>query len=141
MKYILAMSLLLAANSAMANIIHKPTSRDCLQYTLYREARGESLVTMRAVADVVLNRSRKNKVTICETILEPGQFPYARHGIKKVTDKKFLTMFMNAYTMKPVLTDKNYLFFNTKKFKWCGKTRKVQKMYFCKLKEKNNGKH
>lgn len=34
MKHILVISLLLAANSAMANgVIKNPSSRDCLQYT------------------------------------------------------------------------------------------------------------
>ena len=125
------MSLLLTANSAMANIIHKPSSRDCLQYTLYREARGESLVTMRAVADVVLNRSRKNRVTICETILAKGQFPYARHGIKRVTDKEFLTKYFKVINMKPVVSH-NVFFFNSKKHKWGRECSKKGGLVFCK---------
>lgn len=118
MKHILAISLLLAANSVMANVVIKnPSSRDCLQYTLYREARGESLVTMRAVADVVLNRSRKNRVTICETILAKGQFPWAVRGIKKVGDEKFLTKYFKVITMEPVVTS-DVIYFNHRKHKW-----------------------
>ena len=134
MKHILAMSLLLLANSAMANIIHKPSSRDCLQYTLYREARGESLVTMRAVADVVLNRSRKNRVTICETILAKGQFPYARHGIKRVTDTKFLTAYFKVLKMSATLPD-SYIYFNHRKHKWAAGHRKIGGLYFSKEKK------
>ena len=135
MKHILSISLLLAANSAMANaVIKNPSSRDCLQYTLYRESRGESLVTMRAVADVVLNRSRKNRVTICETILERGQFPYAAKGIKKVTDKKFLTSYFKVITMKPVVSH-DVLYFNHRKHKWAGSHRKIGNLYFSKDKK------
>lgn len=135
MKLILAISLLLAANSAMANaVIKNPTSRDCLQMALYKEARGESLVTMRAVADVVLNRARKNNVTICETILERGQFPYAKKGIKKITDKQFLTKYFKVLTMKPVVSQ-DVIYFNHRKHKWAGSHRKIGNLYFSKEKK------
>lgn len=135
MKHILAISLLLTANSAMANVVIKnPSSRDCLQYTLYREARGESLVTMRAVADVVLNRSRKKRVTICETILERGQFPWAVRGIKRVGDEKFLTKYFKVITMKPVVPH-DVIYFNHRKHKWAGSHRKIGNLYFSKEKK------
>ena len=134
MKHILAISLLLAANSVMANVVIKnPSSRDCLQYTLYRESRGESLVTMRAVADVVLNRSRKNNVTICETILAKGQFPWAVRGIKKVVDEKFLTSYFKVLKMEPVVSH-NVLYFNRKKHEWAGSHRTIGNLVFSKEK-------
>lgn len=89
---------------------------------------------MRAVVDTIQNRVAESGESICTVLKKRGQFPYARFGIKKVHDRKFLTMFMNAYNMQPILTDKGFLFFNAKKFKWCGKTKKIEKMYFCKLK-------
>ena len=135
MKYILAMSLLLAANSVMANVVIKnPSSRDCLQMALYKEARGESLVTMRAVADVVLNRARKNRVTICETIKAKGQFPWAKNGIKKVTDKKFLTSYFKVVNMKPIVSQ-DVIYFNHRKHKWAGSHRKIGNLYFSKEKK------
>lgn len=134
MKYILAITLLITANSAMANVIKKPSNRECLQYTLYRESRGESLVTMRAVADVVLNRARKNSVTICETILERGQFPWARHGIKRVTDKEFLTKYFKVIRMSATLPD-SYIYFNHKKHKWATGHRKIGNLTFSKEKK------
>lgn len=135
MKHILVISLLIAANSAMANVVIKnPTSRDCLQYTLYRESRGESLVTMRAVADVVLNRSRKNRVTICETILERGQFPYAKKGIKKITDKVFLTKYFKVITMKPVVSH-DVIYFNHRKHKWATSHTRIGGLIFSKEKK------
>lgn len=135
MKQMLVISLLLVANSAMANVvIKKPSSRDCLQYTLYRESRGESLVTMRAVADVVLNRSRKNRVTICETILAKGQFPYASKGIKKVTDKQFLTSYFKVITMKPVVSS-DVIYFNHRKHKWAAEHIRIGGLVFSKEKK------
>lgn len=132
MKHILAIFLLLLlANSAMANIIDYPTSRDCLQYTLYRESRGESLETMRAVADVVLNRARKNKVTICETILAKGQFPYAKKGIKKVTDKQFLRVYYKVIKSQSILPN-SYLYFNHKPHNFGKKTLRIGNLYFSK---------
>ncbi len=136
MKYILAISLLFAVNSAMANStqLSAPTSRDCLQYTLYREARGETLVTMRAVADVVLNRARKNNVTICETILERGQFPYAAKGIKKITDNEFLTKYFKVITMKPVVSS-DVIYFNHRKHRWASSHIRIGGLIFSKEKK------
>lgn len=108
---------------------------ECLIYSSYKESRGGTVEQTRAVIDVIINRSIIYNETICQVIRKSNQFPYARFGIKKIYDKEFLTLFMNAYIMPPLLP-KDYLFFNTKKFKWCGKTRKIGKMYFCKLKEK-----
>lgn len=135
MKYLLAISLLLAANSVMANVVIKnPSSRDCLQYTLYRESRGESLVTMRSVADVVLNRSKRNRVTICETILERGQFPWAKKGIKKITDKQFLTKYFKVITMKPVVSH-DVIYFNHRKHKWATGHIRIGGLIFSKEKK------
>lgn len=136
MKHILAISLLLAANSVMANVVIKnPSSRDCLQYTLYREARGESLVTMRAVADVVLNRGKAKKLSICETILERGQFPYAKKGIKRITDKQFLTKYFKVITMKPVVPS-DVIYFNHRKHKWATSHIRIGGLVFSKEKRK-----
>ena len=138
MKQILVISLLFVANSAVANVVIKnPSSRDCLQYTLYRESRGESLVTMRAVADVVLNRARKNNATICETILERGQFPYASKGIKKITDKKFLTSYFKVVNMKPVVSH-DVIYFNHRKHKWATSHIRIGGLIFSKEKKRGN---
>lgn len=108
---------------------------ECLVYSVYRESRGSELPQMRAVIDTIQNRVAESGESICTVLKKRGQFPYVRFGIKKVHDRKFLTMFMNAYTM-PSMLPRDFLFFNTKKFKWCGKTKKIEKMYFCKMKEK-----
>lgn len=108
---------------------------ECLVYSVYKESRGSELPQMRAVIDTIQNRALDSGESICIVLKKRGQFPYFKFGVKKIYDKKFLTMFMNAYTM-PSTLPRDFLFFNTKKFKWCGKTKKIEKMYFCKLKEK-----
>lgn len=135
MKYLLSILLLLASQSSFAQIIKKPADMECLVYSVYRESRGSELPQMRAVIDVIQNRAAKSGESICTVLKKKSQFPYMRFGVKKVYDRKFLTMFMNAYTM-PSMLPRDFLFFNTKKFKWCGKTKKIEKMYFCKMKEK-----
>lgn len=90
---------------------------------------------MRAVADVVLNRSRKNRVTICETILARGQFPYASKGIKKITDKQFLTKYFKVITMKPVVPS-DVIYFNHRKHKWATSHIRIGGLIFSKEKTK-----
>ena len=46
----------------------------CIAQAVYHEARGESDLGKRAVAHVVLNRSKKFHKTPCEVLRQPGQF-------------------------------------------------------------------
>lgn len=48
----------------------------CLALTVFQEARGEPLMGQRAVATVVLNRSRIRNLDTCEVLLERGQFSW-----------------------------------------------------------------
>ncbi len=118
--------------------IKSPTDIQTLQWIAYKEARGESIVTIRAVLDVVLNRAKKNRETILVTVRKPNQFPYiTRTGIRKVNDKKFLTKFWNALIMAPVLSNE-YIFFNDYKNKhqWATKHRRIGNLVFSREKEK-----
>ena len=111
--------------------IHSPTEQQALVYVAYREARGESVETIRAVLDVVSNRHSHFNETIVETIFRKGAFPYiAKSGIRVVNDKKFLQKYRKAVRMKNIL-GKRYIYFNHKPFKkWGRNTRKIGKMYF-----------
>ena len=60
-----------------------------LKYVAYREARGESVETIRAVLDVVNNRARMNNETIVETIYKPFQFPYMKRGTRLYFKKMY----------------------------------------------------
>ena len=46
----------------------------CVAQAVYHEARGESDLGKRAVAHVILNRSKKFHKTPCEVLRQPGQF-------------------------------------------------------------------
>lgn len=139
MKHLIATILLsIISASSVAAIIKSPTDIQMLQWVTYKEARGESVETIRAVLDVVNNRTRKNRVTIRETIFKAGAFPYIkRTGIRKVNDKVFISKFWKAYNMKPVLTSKA-LFFNDykSKHKWADKHKRVGNLIFSREKEK-----
>jgi spore germination cell wall hydrolase CwlJ-like protein len=137
-RTIAAIMLSVVSASSVAAIIKSPTDIQTLQWVAYKEARGESVETIRAVLDVVQNRARKNRETIYVTIHKPNQFPYvARTGIRKVNDKKFLTKFWKAYNMKPILTSEA-LFFNhyKSKHKWADKHKRVGNLIFSREKEK-----
>lgn len=48
----------------------------CLALNVYHEARGESIVGQRAVAQVTLNRA-KTKDRVCDEVFRPYQFSWA----------------------------------------------------------------
>jgi spore germination cell wall hydrolase CwlJ-like protein len=57
----------------------------CLALGVYYESRGESIRGQRAVASVIMNRTRSGKFpdTPCGVILQKGQFsPFARGAVK-----------------------------------------------------------
>lgn len=126
-----------AANNISKDVINSPTDIQILQWIAYKESVGESVITIRAVLDVVLNRVRKNRETIYVTIHKPSQFPYIkRTGVRKVKDKKFLHKFWNALIMAPVLS-KEYIFFNHYKSKhqWATKHRRIGNLVFSQEKK------
>lgn len=125
-------------NSCANSLIKSPTDIQILQYVTYRESRGETVETIRAVLDVVNNRVIKNRETIRVTIFKAGQFPYvARTGIRKVKDKEFLTKFWKAYNMKPILTSEALYFNHYKsKHKWADKHKRVGNLIFSREKGK-----
>jgi spore germination cell wall hydrolase CwlJ-like protein len=144
MKHTIAAILLsvVSASSVAAIVknytIKHPTDIQTLQWVAYKEARGESVETIRAVLDVVNNRARKNRETIYVTIHKPNQFPYVkRTGIRRVKDRLFLTKFWKAYNMKPILTSEAIYFNHYKsKHKWATKHKRIGDLVFSREKEK-----
>lgn len=143
MKHLIAAILLsVVSASSVADMKHyaikNPTDLQILQYVTYRESRGESVETIRAVLDVVVNRARKNRETIRETVFKAGQFPYIkRTGIRKVNDKEFLQKFWKAYIMAPILSSEAIYFNHYKsKHKWADKHRRIGSLIFSREKEK-----
>lgn len=58
----------------------------CLALTVFHEARGEPVVGQQAVAQVVLNRARIRGMSVCEVVLEKGQFSW--HPEKYIVSRK-----------------------------------------------------
>ena len=134
LKHLAAFTALLSVlnicqGGSLGGAILKPSEASCKVYVAYREASGESAETIRAVLDVVGNRSRGNNETICKTIFKKGQFPWAVRGVKKVTEKKFLQKFQIAVNMPPQL-DSRYLYFNHVRHKFGRNTKRVGHLYF-----------
>lgn len=53
-------------------------ARDCLALVVFSEARGESFLGQALVAQVVINRARRNDTGVCDIAMAPGQF----HGLR-----------------------------------------------------------
>lgn len=53
-----------------------PTQIVCIAQAVYHEARGESDLGKRAVAHVIINRSKKRGMTPCAIIRQPNQFQF-----------------------------------------------------------------
>lgn len=98
--------LILFSSQALA----QPSNRDCMAYALMRESGGEGIITTRAVYDVILNRQKRSGKSVCQVLREPGQFPWAKNGFKKVNIYHLTKLEMVAI-MHPVVPE-NVLYFN-----------------------------
>ena len=67
------------------------TDEQCLTANLYFEARGEGEAGMRAVSDVVINRTKhkafKGQDTACKVVFAKGQFSWTKQHPKKLITK------------------------------------------------------
>ena len=123
MKWLL-MVVLLTATPVLAQ-----TEIECASYMLWKEARGESKRTARAVLDVFENRQAAWGLTGCQVLRQKGQYPYMRkRGVKKL-DFEAVVRYTVVSEMFPVLT-KNYLYFNHVKHPWGKATKRIGKLYF-----------
>ena len=127
MKHILAMSLLLLANSAMAKCVDEPAKA----YMLWKEARNQPIEAQRAVLDVLHHRMLKSRLTACKELMKPSQYPYFKYGVKPVS-REWLIHYRKVRRMPRVLVDEGYIFFNHRKHKWAGSHRKIGNLYFSK---------
>lgn len=125
MKYILAMSLLLAANSVMA----KCNDESAKAWMLWKEARNQPIEAQRAVLDVLYHRMLKSRLTACKELMKPSQYPYFRYGVKPVS-KEWLTHYRKVRMMPKVLMDTRYKFFNHKRHKFGKNTKRIGDLYF-----------
>lgn len=112
------------------------SQHSCLQRAILAEARGTDKATMQAVADVIVNRARKQKTSVCKVVKQPGQFAKFNH--RRLTDrknksKKELQDLENSSriasaTLAAGSKNKQILFFHTKKrtYAWTRKLKLVK---------------
>ena len=60
----------------------------CLVDNAYHEARGESLVCIKAVTQVVMNRAKGDFNKVCDVVYKPWQFSWT-HQTGKVSSRDF----------------------------------------------------
>lgn len=123
MKWLLLV-LLLTATPVLAK-----TEKECASYMLWKESRGESKRTARAVLDVYENRQAAWGLSGCQVLRQKGQYPYMRkRGVKKLDFAADLR-YTVVSEMWPVLS-KDYLYFNHRRHPWGKATKKIGNLYF-----------
>lgn len=63
---------------------HVAAEYKCMLDNVWHEARGESINGMRAVALVVMNRAKRQHISLCETIYKDGQFSWTSKQLAPV---------------------------------------------------------
>ncbi len=81
----------------------------CLSWAVWKEARGEGILTQRAVIDIISNRSKKSGKGFCTVLRQPYQFPYFVEGIGQ-TDKKWKIRMEILINMPSVLLPEHNFF-------------------------------
>jgi spore germination cell wall hydrolase CwlJ-like protein len=120
------------------------TEKQCMANVVYHEANSESVVGKRAVLDVVMNRARKYKKSVCDIIKQPSQFSW--YGKKSMLpfDKKLKKMLAEVEAVGRVLISEKYLFFYHRsiKPKWAKKMDcfRMESHMFCQMKGEEYGK-
>lgn len=99
----LALLLLFSTNAQSS-----PSEDTCAYNIIFYEANGESLDGQRSVLDVVLNRARSEKKSLCKIMSAPYQFSW--YGVKPL--KKLDTAHLNKVKWhSPVLLNNEKWFF------------------------------
>lgn len=111
-----------------ANSCFSQTSQQCLLWMLWKEARGEGVLTQRAVYDVAMNRSKASGKDICYILRAEGQFPYSIDGVGTVP-KYFLTRVRFVANMEPVVSTTTY-HFNDIPHRWAKNPKKIGHLFF-----------
>jgi spore germination cell wall hydrolase CwlJ-like protein len=116
------------------------TDEQCLSSAIYWEARGESIAGKKAVAEVVLNRSKAAGSSVCAVVKASGQFSFWPWKRIRKFDKEMQELLTEVDESPTILNDENYLYFYSKYLKpyWSRKMscRRIGNHLFCKSKEK-----
>lgn len=93
----------------------------CLALNIYHESRGEPYDGQIAVAHVTINRSKKNKTTICQEVYKKKQFSWTRKKLVQIdkSSKEWINAKKIAFEALRTkdTTQGSLFFFNPKK---CG---------------------
>lgn len=116
------------------------TEKQCLYTAIIHEAGAEPIEGQRAVAQVILNRTKKWKKNICDVISQPGQFVW--YGVKPMLQfgTAELKKLRNIMMSEDVLNNEKFLYFYDRVLnpRWARKMECVD-IYnhrFCKVEEK-----
>lgn len=104
------------------------SSQQCISWLLWKEARGEGILTQRAVYDVAANRAKASGKNFCDVLRADGQFPYSVDGVGTVP-KYFLTRLKFVANMEPVVSKTTY-HFNDVPHQWAKKPQKIGHLFF-----------
>lgn len=103
--------------------------RNCKAFMIYKEARGEPEIVQKAVLDVMENRMKLYKKSACEVLEMKGQYPYARKGIKNMSNE-WLTL-VDKLGKLPHILNSDFLYFNSTRHRFKKKHKKIGNLYFC----------
>jgi N-acetylmuramoyl-L-alanine amidase len=62
----------------------------CLAMNIYAEARGESFIGQHAVAQVTMNRAKRDSKNVCGVVTASGQFSWTTKVVRKINGKYVL---------------------------------------------------
>lgn len=115
------------------------TDKQCIASAIYYEANTESAVGQRAVMDVILNRAKLYKKSVCAIIKQPRQFSW--YGKKPILplNRKMKELLAKMDEVGRVLISEKYLYFFRKDLrpKWARKMDcvRLESHLFCRHKE------
>lgn len=109
--------------------IYSPTETDVKAIVVWKESRGESVATQKAVLDVVDNRMRLYGMTAYEVVKQQGAFPWAKHNTQWKASKKQLDM-LDVVSYTDTSISKDTVYFNTVPHSFGKNTRKIGNLYF-----------
>lgn len=75
-KWLVVLVLAVSATAFSDPTVPELTDNECLASVIHYEAGGEPLIGKRAVYDVVMNRARAFRQSICEVVMSPKQFSW-----------------------------------------------------------------
>lgn len=102
-------AILFAILMALGGSVSAQTSFQCMSWAVWKESRGEGILTQKAVMDVVHNRARASGKSVCSVLRTYGQFPYFEQGVGSVP-KEFLTRVKMLSNMERVMPKGVYYF-------------------------------